>query len=102
MLRIIVREEAKQHVGIYPGEENVEWIFNILFNKLGYSVPDCLLKGSGSEETGYEGYIKVELKPSQTFEDFINTLRQELPVIPEIEPTMDGCILYLTKPYLKS
>ncbi|GIO34658.1 MULTISPECIES: hypothetical protein [Paenibacillus] len=101
MIKIEAIKKSEHYVELYPGEENVEWLFEVLFNKLEYSVPERLLKGTDSEETGYQGYLKVQLKNGETFEEFIKTLKQGLPVIPDIEQSMDGYTLYLTKPFLK-
>lgn len=100
MLKVIVRKVGRNHVEFCPGEYYVDELFNILFNKLEYSVKDRLAKGSESDESGYEGYIKVELRVGETYDKLINDLKSALPVIPKIEITPEGCILYLTRAYL--
>ena len=96
MIKIRATKNSDHYVELYPGEVNVDW----LFNKLKYSVPEILLKRTGNEESEHPSHIEVQLKNGETFEEFIEILKHELIFTPDAEQTIHGYTLYLTKPFL--
>lgn len=99
-ITITLIKADNNQVEIYPGTNNVDWLFDILFIKCGYSEPGGLFDGTESDESGLD-YLKVQLNYGQTVEQLLLDLKRELlPVITEIEPTPEGYYLHLTTPNL--
>ncbi|GIP08155.1 hypothetical protein J1TS5_03250 [Paenibacillus macerans] len=88
-MQIIVRKENDGLIVIHPSEEYVDFLFQPLLNA-GYSIFNRLTRHSGSPESGYEGYLQIQLKNEQTISTLVNEIRKSSKVISTVEETDYG------------
>lgn len=96
-MNIILRKEIDGSIVIHPGEDYVDFLFQPLFDA-GYSFTNRLKKYSGSEETGFLGYLQIQLKGKQTIFTLADKIRSCLKVTSTLKETSDGLEITFTEP----
>ncbi len=88
-MQILVITENDGLIAIHPGEEYVDFLFQPLFNA-GYSILNRLTRYAGSHESGFEGYIQIQLKNDQTIITLVDEIRKSVKVFSTVEETDYG------------